>query len=51
MVSSESSSISKQQSDHSSGAAGKFLANLIYLATILFVLGFIWQSVSFIMRP
>ncbi len=51
MVSSESNATSKQQSDRSSVSAGKYLANLLYLATILFVLGFIWQSVSFIMRP
>lgn len=51
MVSADSNSTSKQKSDPSADSAGKYLANLIYLATILFVLGFIWQSVSFIMRP
>ena len=50
MASSNSSSTSKQKSDRSSGSAGKYLANLLYLATILFVLGFIWQSiVSFVL--
>ena len=50
MVSSKCSSTSKQKSDRSSDSAGKYLANLLYLATILFVLGFIWQSfVSFIL--
>ena len=46
MVSSASNSTSKQKADRSSGSAGKYLANLIYLATILFVLGFIWQSIA-----
>ena len=46
MVSSDSSSTSKAKSDRSSGSAGKYLANLLYLATILFVLGFIWQSIA-----
>ena len=51
MVSIDSSSASKQKSDRSSGSAGKYLANLLYLATILFILGFIWQSVaSFILH-
>ncbi len=50
MASSDSNSTSKQKSDRSSGSAGKYLANALYLVTILFVLGFIWQSiVSFIL--
>jgi hypothetical protein len=51
MVSSDSNSISKQKSDRSSGSAGKYLANLLYVATILFVLGFIWQSIASFMMP
>jgi len=46
MASSDSNSTSKQKSDRSSGSAGKYLANLLYLVTILFVLGFIWQSIA-----
>ena len=46
MVSADSSSTSKQKSDRGSGPAGKYLANLLYLATVLFVLGFIWQSIA-----
>ena len=46
MRSGESKSTSKQKSNTSAGSAGKYLANLIYLATILFVAGFIWQSIS-----
>ena len=46
MVSADSNSTSKQKSDPSSDSAGKYLANLLYLATILFVLGFIWQSIA-----
>jgi hypothetical protein len=46
MVSADSNSTSKQKSDRSSSSAGKYLANLLYLATILFVLGFIWQSIA-----
>ncbi len=50
MVSSDINSTSNQKSDRSSGSAGKYLANVLYLVTILFVLGFIWQSiVSFIL--
>ena len=50
MVSSDINSTSKQKSDRRSGSAGKYLANVLYLVTILFVLGFIWQSiVSFIL--
>ena len=51
MVSSESNSTSKQQSDRSSGSAGKYLANAFYLVTILFVLGFIWQSIASVILP
>jgi len=51
MVSSDNNSTSKPRSDRNSGSGGKYLANLLYLVTILFVLGFIWQSVSFIMWP
>ena len=51
MVSFDSKSTSKPKSDRNSGQAGKYLANLLFLVTILFVLGFIWQSVSFIMWP
>ena len=48
MVSSDINSTSKQKLDRNSGSAGKYLANLLYVVTILFVLGFIWQStVSF----
>ena len=46
MVSADSGSASKQKSDRSSGSSGKYLANLLYVATILFVLGFIWQSIA-----
>ncbi len=50
MVSSDINSTSKQKLGRSSGSAGKYLANLLYVVTILFVLGFIWQSiVSFIL--
>lgn len=51
MVSSENNLTSKQKSDRSSGSAGKYLANLLYLATILFVLGFIWQSIASFILP
>jgi DMSO/TMAO reductase YedYZ heme-binding membrane subunit len=51
MVSADNNSTSKQKSDRSSGASGKYLANLLYLATILFVLGFIWQSIASFMLP
>jgi hypothetical protein len=51
MVSTDSGSSSKQKSDHSSGSSGKYLANLLYLATILFVLGFIWQSIASFILP
>jgi hypothetical protein len=51
MVSTDSSSTSKHKSDHSSGSSGKYLASLLYLATILFVLGFIWQSIAAFMLP
>jgi hypothetical protein len=51
MVSADSNSTSKQKSDQSSGLAGKYLANVLYLATILFVLGFIWQSIASFMLP
>ena len=46
MLSTESKSTLKQQSNNSAGSAGKYLANLIYLATILFIAGYIWQSIS-----
>jgi hypothetical protein len=51
MVSADSNTTSKQKSDQSSGSAGKYLANLLYLATILFVLGFIWQSMASFILP
>jgi hypothetical protein len=51
MVSSDSNLISKQQSDRSPGSAGKYLANILYVATILFVLGFIWQSIASFLQP
>ena len=51
MVSGDSNSTSKAKSDRSSGSSGKYLANLLYLATILFVLGFIWQSIASFMFP
>jgi hypothetical protein len=51
MVSDNGSSAPKQKSDQSSGSAGKYLANLLYLATILFVLGFIWQSIASFLLP
>ena len=51
MASSESSSTSKQKSDRSSGSTGKYLANALYLVTILFVLGFIWQSIGSFILP
>jgi hypothetical protein len=51
MVSAKSKSTSKQKPNPSSGSAGKYLANLLYLATILFVLGFIWQSIASFMLP
>ncbi len=46
MQSAESNSTLKQKSTSNAGSAGKYLANLIYLATILSVAGFIWQSIS-----
>ena len=51
MVSADSNTTSKQKSNQSSGSAGKYLANLLYLATILFVLGFIWQSMASFILP
>jgi hypothetical protein len=51
MISSEDNSTSIQQSGRSSGSASKYLANLLYLATILFVLGFIWQSIASFIMP
>ena len=51
MDSSDSNSTSKQKSDRSSGSAGKYLANALYLVTILFVLGFIWQSIGSYIWP
>jgi hypothetical protein len=51
MISADSNSTSKQKSDQSSGSAGKYLANVLYLATFLFVLGFIWQSIASFMLP
>ena len=51
MVSADNGSTSKQKSDRSSGSSGKYLANLLYLATILFVLGFIWQSMASFIIP
>ena len=51
MVLSDSNSTSKQKSDRSSGSAGKYLANLLYVATILLVLGFIWQSIGSFILP
>jgi hypothetical protein len=49
MDSSDSNSALKQKPDRSSGSGGKYLANLLYVATILFVLGFIWQSIATLM--
>jgi hypothetical protein len=37
--------------DSSSNSSGKYLANLLYLVTILFVLGFIWQSIASFILP
>ncbi len=51
MASSDSNSTSKQKSDRGSGSAGKYLANALYLITILFVLGFIWQSIGSYIWP
>jgi hypothetical protein len=51
MVSTDSGSTSKQKPDRSSNSSGKYLANLLYVATILFVLGFIWQSITSFMLP
>jgi hypothetical protein len=51
MVSDNDSPETKQKSDQSSGSAEKYLANVLYLATILFVLGFIWQSIASFMLP
>jgi hypothetical protein len=51
MASSDSNSTAKQKSDRGSGSSEKYLANLLYLATILFVLGFIWQSMASFMLP
>ena len=51
MASSDSNSTSKQKSDRRSGSAGKYLANALYLVTILFVLGFIWQSIGSYIWP
>ena len=51
MVSTASGPTSKKKSDPSPGSSGKYLANLLYLATILFVLGFIWQSIASFIRP
>jgi hypothetical protein len=51
MVSSDSNPTPKQPADGGSGPAGKYLANLLYLATILFVCGFIWQSIASFILP
>jgi len=51
MVSSDNNSTSKPRSDRNSGSGGKYLANLLYLVTILFVLGFIWQSIASFIMP
>jgi hypothetical protein len=51
MVTDNTNPTSNQKSDQSSGSAGKYLANALYLATILFVLGFIWQSIASIILP
>jgi hypothetical protein len=51
MVSDNDSPGTKQKSAQSSGSAGKYLANVLYLVTILFVLGFIWQSIASFMLP
>lgn len=46
MVVAENSLTSKQKSGHGSESAGKYLANLLYVAGLIFVLGFIWQSIA-----
>jgi len=51
MVSSDRNSTPKRPSDGGSGSAGKYLANMLYLATILFVCGFIWQSIASFISP
>lgn len=51
MVSSDSNSTLKQESDRTSDSGGKYLANLLYLVTILSVLGFIWQSIASFIMP
>jgi hypothetical protein len=51
MVSKNSSSTSTPKLDRGSGSSGKYLANLLYLATMLIVLGFIWQSIASFILP
>ena len=51
MASASGISTQNQQAQERSGSAGKYLANLLYLATILLVLGFIWQSIAPVVRP
>lgn len=51
MVSENSNSTSKHKTDHNPGSVGKYLANLLYLATILSVLGFLWKSIASFVRP
>jgi len=47
MATEEKSEIKKRQSEF---AGGKILAGALYIVTVLFVLGFLWQSiVSFLL--
>ena len=46
MAATENNLKSNQKSGQGSEAAGKYLANLLYVAALLFVLGFIWQSIA-----
>ena len=46
MVSADNSSTSEQKPDRNSDSVGKYLTNVLYLATILFIFGFIWQSIA-----
>jgi hypothetical protein len=42
---------SSQRSESEKSDWGKYLANIIYVAGILFVLGFFWQSVAYFLFP
>ncbi len=42
---------SSQRSKSEKANWEKYLANIIYVAGILFVLGFLWQSVAYFLFP